>query len=163
MTNINTFVTSATKCKTVAGLQKLLQRMKDEFLKNTLLSPLVAANDEIELVGGSQPFLRFELNQVISQHYITMVQLEIRDSKFNVRICTNRMKDGLGMSSQNWEPIEELDDDIWVLDEETVTTLVDKIYMKLMRNHAALLETMGIDSINAYLVACAAWRVKHDR
>lgn len=103
------------------------------------------------------PFVRFELNQEISEHYITMIRPEIRDGKLVVDVVTNRMLDGMGMSSQSWEAEDGMEDTIEADDDRTIADLAQRAKELAIANHAQLIERVGVAHSVALDAAEKSW------
>ena len=95
---VKSFLAKAAKCKTQDDADKLLDTLERVFGNARPLAHLPRYNSEAYMEDNA-PFVRFELNQEISEHYITMIRPEIRDGKLMVDVVTNRMLDGIDRKS----------------------------------------------------------------
>lgn len=153
---VETLLAKAAKCKTEADANNLLEVLRNVFGNARPLAHLPQYNSEAYM-GGGTPFVRFELNQVISEHYITMIRPEIRFGKLMVDVVTNHMLDGLGMSSQSWEVQDEMEDTIEADDHRTIAGLAQQAKELAIANHALLIERVGVPSSLARDTARKCW------
>lgn len=153
---IETLLTHARNCKTDADATELLYKLMEAFSGTQALAGLPEQNTD-GYMEGTQPFVRGELNRVISGQYITMIRPEIRNDKLCVVVTTNRMLDGLGLQSKSWEPVADLDDDIAVSDDMDVADLANRAKELAIAHHAALLEGVGLTSQAALEAAQRSW------
>jgi hypothetical protein len=108
---VKSLLAKAAECKTEADAEKLLEALMEAFSDEPSVSHLPQFNSESYMEDG-KPFVRFELNKEISEHYITMIRPEIRDGKLVVDVVTNHMLDGMGLASCSWEAEEGMEDAI---------------------------------------------------
>ncbi|MCC5612128.1 hypothetical protein LC612_36695 [Nostoc sp. CHAB 5834] len=153
---VKTLLAQASKCKTVKAAAELLEALERAFGAARPLAHLSPMNSEAMLEDDT-PFVRFELNKEISEHYITMIRPEIRDGKLMVDVVTNRMLDGLGMSSQSWETVEDMDDTIEAYENDTIAALAKKAKDIAIANHAQLIEQVGVPHPVALKAAQKSW------
>lgn len=151
----------AAKCKTDADAHALLAALRDAFCATKALRHLGTYNDDASM-EGDQPLVRFELNQKISDEYITMIRPEIRDGKLVVDVVTNRMTDGLGMQSKSWEVVDGLEDVLPRQDDDvengmTIAQLANLARDAAIANHADLIERVGVRRELALKVAKKSW------
>ena len=141
---VKTLLAQAAKCKTQANADKLIDTLQRVFGNTKPVCNLYIYNIEACMVDG-KPFVSFELNHEISEHFITMICPEIRDGKFVVNVVTSHMLDGLGMSSQSWEVVEGMEDTIESYDDtQPVATLAQRAKELAIANHAQLIERVGV-------------------
>lgn len=155
---IKTLLKQAAACNTEDDAKALEERMEEVFGACKVLGNLEGANSE-HYMEGDKPFVRFELNHVISDSYITMIRPEIRDGALVVVVCTNRMLDGHGMHSQRWELAkEELEEVIETTEDQTVAQVAKLAAEKAMEFHAQLIEELGVSKALALRVAKKSWK-----
>lgn len=154
---VKSLLAKAAKCKTQADADKLLDTLQRVFGNAKPVCHLYWYNSEAYM-EDDKPCVRFELNQEISEHYITMIRPEIRDGKFVVDVVTNHMLDGLGMSSQSWEVVEGMEDAIESYDDDQpVATLAQRAKELAIANHAQLIERVGVSHSVALDAAEKSW------
>lgn len=86
-----------------------------------------------------------------------MIRPEIRDGKLVVDVVTNHMLDGLGFSSQSWEPEEDMDDTLEPGEDQTMADLAERAKMLAIANHAELIERVGVAHAVALDAAEKSW------
>ena len=153
---VKSLLTKAVKCKIQADADDLLETLERVFGNTRPLSHLPQHNSEAYM-EGDEPFVHFELNQEISQHYITMIRPEIRNGKLVVDVVTNRMLDGMGMSSQSWNAEEGMEDTIEADDDRTIAELAQRAKELAIANHAQLIERVGVAHAVALEAAEKSW------
>ena len=154
---VKSLLAIAAKCKTPEDANKLMDTLRRVFANTRPVGHLPEYNAEAYM-EGDQPFVRFELNKEISDHYITMIRPEIRHGKFVVVVVTNHMLDGLGMSSQSWAEVEGMDDLIEADDEDRpISDLANRAKELAIINHARLIERVGVTYSNALKAAKKSW------
>jgi hypothetical protein len=126
------------------------------FQRTAALRHLLPTNEDYGM-EGSNPYLRFELNHVISDHYITMIRPEIRDKKFVVSVVTNHMLDGAGMSSQKWEAEESMDDLIEPDENMTIAAVAKHAKVQALAHHRELIERLGVPRKVAETTVKKSW------
>lgn len=155
---VKSLLSKAAKCTTQADADKLLETILRVFGRAKQVSHLFLCNTDASM-EDDKAFVHFELNQKISEHFITMIRPEIRDGKFVVVVLTNHMLDGRGMSSQSWEIVEDMEDVIESSnDEDRVATLVQRAKEQAIANHARLIERVGVSRPLALEVAGKSWK-----
>lgn len=155
----------AAHCRNEADAKKLLAVLEAQFWRTRTLKRLAHANAEsymegLESKGAGRkfdPFVRFELNRVISPEFITMIRPEIREGALSVSVRTNRMLDHMGLGSQRWEEIEDLDDLIEASGRQTVAAIAQQAADIAIRHHASLIEAVGVSSGRAQKIAKQMW------
>ena len=150
---VSTFLKKAKKLADADAVLKLLQ---DEFGNAKSLDHLHEANPEAYM-EGDDPFVRFELNREISEHYITMIRPEIRNRALSIAVATNHMLDGLGMSSQSWETPEGMDDLLEAYPEQTTSQLAKRAAELAIMHHRQLIENVGVPMNVALKTAKKCW------
>lgn len=153
---VKSLLAKAAKCKTQVDADKLLDTLERVFGNARPLAHLPRYNSEAYMEDNA-PFVRFELNQEISEHYITMIRPEIRDGKLMVDVVTNRMLDGMGMSSQSWEAEDGMEGTIEADDDRTITDLAQRAKELAIANHAQLIERVGVAHSVALDAAEKSW------
>ena len=73
---VKSLLAQAAKCKTQANADKLLDTLQRVFGNTEPVCNLYMYNIEACMEDG-KPFVSFELNHKISDHYITMIRPEI--------------------------------------------------------------------------------------
>ena len=68
---VKSLLAKAAKCKTQEDADKLLDTLERVFGNARPLTHLPQYNSEAYMEDDNKPFVRFELNQEISEHYIT--------------------------------------------------------------------------------------------
>ena len=152
---IKTLMTRANRCKTDEDAQKLLDMLKQAFSKNRALSHLYTYNEEAYMEDSA--FACFEFNREISDDYVTMIKPQIRDSEVSVFVVTNRMLDGLGMMSQHWEAVEDMDDLIECEPDRTVSDIAQRTVELAISQHRMLIESVGVPQVIAEETAKKCW------
>lgn len=153
---VKSLLAKAAKCKTQEDADKLLDTLERVFGNARPLAHLPRYNSEAYMEDDA-PFVRFELNQEISEHYITMIRPEIRDGKLVVDVVTNRMLDGMGMSSQSWEAEDGMEDTIEADGDRTIADLAQHAKELAIANHAQLIERVGVAHSVALDAAEKSW------
>lgn len=153
---VKTLLAQAAECKTQEDADKLLDTLQRVFGSTKQLAHLPEYNSEAYM-EGDKPFVRFELNQEISEHYITMIRPEIRNGELVVVVETDHMLDGLGMSSKSWETEDGMEDVIEADDDRTVADLAKRAKELAIANHAQLIERVGVAHAVALKAAQKSW------
>jgi hypothetical protein len=153
---VKTLLAKAARCKTETDAEALNTVMRQEFENTRALSHLWQANDEAYM-EEDKPFVRFELNRQISEHYITMIRPEIRNGEMVVVVVTNHMRDGLGMQSQNWEVVDDMEVVIEAQPEQTVAALARLAADCAIADHRELIERLGVPKQVAKQAALKSW------
>lgn len=153
---VKSILVKAAKCTTQADADKLLETLERVFGNAKPVCHLGRYNSEAYM-EGDKPFVRFELNQEISEHYITMIRPEIRDGKLVVDVVTNHMLDGMGTSSQSWEAVEGMEDTIEGEDNRPIADLAQLAKELAIANHAQLIERVGVSHSVALDAAKKSW------
>ena len=153
---VKTLLALAATCVTEDDAQNLLYALKDAFSKTSALGHLPAANLDASMEGDT-PFVRYELNNVLSDQFILMIQPEIRDEKLCVAVCLNHMKDGLGMQSQDWELFLDLETCLDAEPDETIAALAKRVKEVALDHHAELLTSVGLKRAPAKRAAAQSW------
>ena len=152
---VTTLLAQARKCKTDKATAKLLARMEQVFSKSPDLGHLGLCNDEA-FMEGDKPFVRFELNHVISKHHITMICPRICDDLFTVTVATHRMLDGMGMFSKSWETEADMEHILEAAD-GTIAEIAKRAKERAIANHAELLARLGVGPMDALVAAQKSW------
>lgn len=153
---VKSLLAKAAECKTEADAEKLLEALMEAFSNEPSVSHLPQFNSESYMEDG-KPFVRFELNKEISEHYITMIRPEIRDGKLVVDVVTNHMLDGMGLASCSWEAEEGMEDAIEADDDRTIADLAQRAKELAIANHAQLIERFGVGHSVAFGAAKKSW------
>jgi len=153
---IKTLISRARNCKTENDAGALLETLIRVFGNAKPLSALHVANEEAYM-EGEDPFVRFELNHVISDDYITMIRPEVRNGEVSVYIETSRMLDGKGMCSQRWEQVEGSEELIECRPDQTVLEVAEIASSLAVANHRLLIESVGVSKEIAESAARASW------
>lgn len=153
---VKTILAKAAKCKTQADADKLLDILRDAFAAPKHLAHLLECNPEAYM-EADKPFIHFELNKVISNHYITMIRPEIRDGVLVVIVITNHMLDGHGIQSHNHKPVEGMDDMIEPTDDKTLAELARRAKELGIAHHSELIQRVGVPREHALPVAYKSW------
>lgn len=153
---ISSLLKLADVCKTQAQARDLLDKMRDAFVACPSVSSLETTNEDANMEDET-PFVHFEFNRVISGHYITTIQPEIRDGKATVVVLTNRMLDGMGMQSTNWEVVDGMEEIIAATPSHTVKMLANQAKASALAHHKTLLEAVGVPSAISASVARRSW------
>lgn len=147
----------AALCKTDADAAKLLETMQRVFGNAKPLAHLPINNEE-SYMEADGPFVRFELNREISDHFVTMIRPEIRDGELVVCVLTNQMKDGHGLSSQDWGVVDGLDEEVIKADpDQTVAQLAKRATELAIADHRLLIERVGVPFEVARVTAEKSW------
>lgn len=147
------------KAKKAANADAVLKLLQEEFGNAKLLNHLHEANSEAYMEGDN-PFVRFELNREISDHYITMIRPEIRNGALSIVVATNHMLDGFGMSSQRWVTPEGMDDLLEAYPEQTTSQLAKRAAELAIIHHRQLIENVGVPMNVALKTAKKCWQIK---
>lgn len=153
---VKSLLAKAAKCRTQADADKLLDTLRRVFGNAKPVCHLAWFNSEAYM-EGDKPFVNFELNREISEHYITMIRPEIRDEKFVVDVVTHHMLDGLGMSSQSWEAVNGMEDTIESDGDRPVADLAQRAKDLAIADHAQLIERVGVAHSVALDAAEKSW------
>lgn len=154
---VKSLLAKAASCKTDTDVEKLLDTLIRVFGNAKPLAHLPIHNQESFLENGS-PFVYFELNQEINDHYITTIRPEIRDNKLVVVVVTNHMKDGLGMNSKSWVVASGIDEEVIEADfNDTVAMLAQRAKELAVHNHQKLIIGVGVPAEIAKLAAQKSW------
>lgn len=157
---VKTLLALAATCTTDTAAEALLDTIREVFGKTRALGHLPEANPDFSMEGlpnDCSPFVRYELNHVLSNQFIIMIQPEIRDGKMGITVLTNHMRDGMGMQSRDWEIFKELEEHIEADSEMTVAQLAQAAKDEAIRQHAVLLESVGVATKAALRAAKASW------
>lgn len=155
--NVSTILEQALQCKSQEDADSLLDTLREAFGGTGPLSHLGSMNDEAYM-EGDKPFIRFELNRLISEHYVTMIRPEIRDDKLAVVVVTNYMRDGAGLSSQSWDVADGFDEE--VLDGyagQEIDELAQRAKELAIADHRLLIERVGVPESAAEEAAQKSW------
>lgn len=152
----------AAACTTNEDAAALLNNLVTAFSTAGPLSHLGVYNLEsyMEDRPSKEPaaFVRFELNRIISEDYITMIRPEIRDGQMVVVVITNRMLDGLGMASKSWEVPDFLDEAVIEADPDSTTEdLAQRAKELAIADHRLLIERVGVPESIARDTALQSW------
>ena len=158
--NIKPFLDLAAQCKTDKDANALLDSLIEAFKGDeSELNHLSVCNSEF-CMSDNGPEVSFQLNHVISEHYITMIKPMIGEGKFTCLVETNHMLDALGMHSKKWEMVEGMEE-VWeysedgnILDINELTKHLEKL---ALINHRLLVERLGISQQDAEVAVQAAW------
>lgn len=154
---VKTLLAMAAKCTTEKDAQTLLSKLSEAFEVTRALGHLGVMNQDF-MMEDSGPYVKFELNHVISEHYITCIAPEVRDGKLSIVVTTNHMLDGLGLSSQSWSVVEGLEEDvIEAKDDQSISDLAKVAKMLALANHAELISRVGVLSQQAKIAAKKSW------
>jgi hypothetical protein len=152
----------AAACTSEDDAAALLSNLVTAFSATGPLSHLGVYNTEayMEERPSKEPaaFVRFELNRIISEDYITMIRPEIRDGQLVVVVITNRMLDGLGMASKSWEVPDFLDEAVIEADTDSTTDdLAQRAKELAIADHRLLIERVGVPESIARETALQSW------
>jgi hypothetical protein len=153
---VKTLLAKASACNSEEDAATLLDTLMRVFGEVRVLSHLPTANMESYMEEGT-PSVRFEVNSVISDYYISTIRPEIRDKKLVVAVMTNYMLCGHGMHSRLWDTVEGMDDLIEALPDQTVTELARDAASRAIANHCTLLERAGVPRALAQSRAKKSW------
>lgn len=145
----------ASECKSQTDVDALFHRLEENFAQNKLLG-LSMYNSEAFLEGDGA-FVRYELIQQISDHYLTSIQPEIRRGKFEIVVTTSFMMDGLGICSKSCRLVPGMDDILEAHDESKLSDLEEQAYTLAIANHAKLISRVGVPDALARDVATKCW------
>lgn len=151
---VKTLLKQAKKCKTESDVDGLLDVLRDEFTKHFSYGWY---NHEASMEDGS-PFVRFEINREICDNYVTMIRPEIRSGALVVTVATSHMRDGFGMSSQNYEQADGLEEAVIEARDDQTVKEICKIAAELaIADHRLLIEQVGVPESIAREVAKKCW------
>lgn len=153
---VKTLLDQCAKCKTDRDAQELLDNLTRIFGNARPVCHLGQYNAEAYMEDGS-PFIRFELNKEISDHYVTMIRPEIRDGKFVVAVAMNLMTEANGMSSHSWTTVEGMDDLIEPSPESSLYVIAKHARDLAIANHAELIQRVGVPPTLAKQTAKKSW------
>jgi hypothetical protein len=154
---IKNIIAKSNLCTDDAAAVKLLEILEKAITGLASIGRLSQYNSEAYM-EDSIPFVRFELNKVISDHYIICISPEVRFGKVAMVVCLNHMLDGLGMQSQSWEPVEGSDDVMLEGQaEESLSSLAQRAKTVGIEMHAKLIERVGVVYADALKVAKKNW------
>lgn len=154
--DVKSLLALAAECETEDDAERLLDTLIEAFNEALSVSHLPQFNTEFYMEEG-KPFVRFELNKLISEHYVTMIRPEIRDGELVVDVVTNHMLDGLGLSSQSWEAEDGMDDTIKPDEDLSIADLAERAKQLAIANHAELIERVGVPRAVAKDAAEKSW------
>ncbi|MCC5610979.1 hypothetical protein LC612_30580 [Nostoc sp. CHAB 5834] len=153
---VSTLLSRAADCVKHMEVLSLLAAIQDAFSKTKALRHLGAMNEDYAF-EETGVMVRFELNRVISDDYVTMIRPEIRDGKFVVAVVTNHMLDGLGLSSQKWEEMPDMEDLLEVDQNFTIAKVAKESAALAIKHHQLLIEKAGVVRALAERVAKSSW------
>lgn len=153
---VSTLLAQAAKCTTEADASSLLESLEQAFGTSRYFKHLPEANRESYLESDG-PFVRFELNRLLSDHYVTMIRPEIRSGKLVVVVQTNNMLDGHGLSSRNWKVVDDMDEVVESDDTSTVADMAKRAKQQAIMHHEQLIERVGVSHEAAVRAAAASW------
>lgn len=154
---IKTLLAQAQACRTDEDAGRLCAVLQDAVHNNKLLRALISGNRDYGMEGDN-PFVQFEMSHVISDHYVTTIRPEIRDNALTVVVSTNRMLDGRGMCSQNWELHNDMIAVIETTPDQTVAQVAKLAGEKAAEFHAQLISEVGVPLNFAREVAKVCWK-----
>jgi hypothetical protein len=147
----------AARCKTNADAAKLLETLQRVFGNAKQIAHLPIRNEDYSM-EGDKPFVRFEMHREISDHYVSEIRPEIRDGELVVCVVTNHMKDGHGLSSQNWHVVDGFDEEVITADpDQTVAQLAKRASEFAIADHRRLIERVGVPHDLAVVTAEKSW------
>ncbi len=152
---IRELLKKASRCKTDADAEQLLDKLQLAFGKSRWLTHLPISNREACIEG--QAFVQFEFNREISEDYVVVIQPQIRDGECSVTIQTNRMLDRLGLSGQHWEVMDGMDELIECDPERTVSDVAVRAAELAIMLHSRLIESVGVPETIARKASKACW------
>jgi hypothetical protein len=152
----------AAACATADDAEALLKAMISSFTTSGPLSHLGVYNCEayMEERPGETPaaFVRFELNRILSEDYVTMIRPEIRDGQMVVVVITNRMLEGQGMASKSWDIPDFLDEAVIEAGKDSTTEdLAQRAKELAIADHRLLIERVGVPEHIARDTALQSW------
>lgn len=153
---VKTLLSKAKKCKTNEDAHELIKTLESIMRNTNALKHLPTHNHEAYL-EDDELFVQFEFNRVLSEHYITMIRPEVRGDKFVIVVSTQRMLDGLGLESQSWESVNNLDDQIDSEESDTITRMAQKAKTLAIYHQTWLIEQLGVSDDVAFKVAVRSW------
>lgn len=153
---VKTLLDLAARCTDESAAQELLDKLREEFGSSKVVRHLAEANPDASMEGSS-PFVRFELNKVLSNFFVISIQPEIRNGTLCAVVVTNRMNDGGGMQSRDWEVFSDFEEVIDAEPTMTVARLALLCKEEALRQHAKLLGEVGIEPKAALRAARASW------
>ena len=153
---VKTILELSNACTTEVDANRLLDTLQEAFL-GSVVGRLVLCNAEALMEEDGKPFVRFELNKVLSGDYVTVLMPEIRNGKFEVVVVTNRMLDGLGLSSQSWEAVDGMEDVIECDPGQSLSDIAQRAKDLAIGNHARLIEQVGVAHELSLEVAQKSW------
>jgi hypothetical protein len=153
---VSTILAKAATCKSKEDAERLLDVLERVFGNAKQVAHLPIHNREASM-EGDRPFVRFELNREISEHYVTMIRPEIRYGQLVVVVATNQMLDGLGMESRNWETVDGMEDVIEARPDQSVADMMKLAVGLALADHAELITCVGVPSKVARLAAKKSW------
>jgi hypothetical protein len=158
--NVQTLLDQAANCKTDDDAHNLVLALTEAFTEGDgrPLSHLPVYNQDWSMEDEG-PYVQFELNREITEHYITTIKPEIRGGKFAIVVRTNHMKDGLGMQSQNYELVNGFDEEVIedVDGERTIDDLAQRAAELAIADHRMLIERVGVPEAIAKETAEKCW------
>ncbi|WP_449393357.1 hypothetical protein [Eoetvoesiella caeni] len=155
---VSELLTRALNCHNQTDVYHLHTLFRQLFATSAPLSHLSPANDETCLEDDNQPFIRFELNREISGDYVTMIRPEIRDKKLVIVVATDRTDDGLGLCSESYTTIDDMDEVIYTEPHETVFQLTKQAAELAITQHRKLIESVGVPIELAAKTARKCWK-----
>lgn len=152
---LSSIVDKASQCKTDASAAILAQTIESEFKKSDEFCNFEPINNESYIENGKYPHIHFSLSYVVSNDYIIDIRPEIRDHEFNIRVTTNKMNDGLGIESHDWEEVDETE--LKLSPDDTLQYAINFAKSVAIQHHKALIESVGLEPDDAEAVALKCW------
>lgn len=147
----------STECKTHDDADNLLSVMEEAFSEQSALSHLPQCNRNF-ILDEDGAFARFEINRVISGHYVTMIRPEIRSGQFAVVVTTYHMRDGLGLVSQEWGMADGFEEHVVEpAPETTLEEVASQAKTYAIGDHCRLIEQVGVPRFAALPAAEESW------
>lgn len=153
---IETLLSLAAVCKTKQDAVSIGLALEGVFNQTQALKHLPTANNEAHMEGESV-FVGVELNREISNHYITMIRPEIREGTLSVIVCTQHMRDGLGLASTSWEALPDMEELLKPLQGETIAGMATRAKLIAIAHHAELIRRVGVPEEQAKIAARKSW------
>ena len=154
-TTIKSLLTMVKKCKTDASITALRFDLQD-VLMGLAGNCLDLFNEESSIESGAL-FARFDMVRVFSDKYVYGITPIIQDGGLTIIGCLDHMKDGLGIHSKDYEPVEGWDDEVLHYPDDKLKTVIARAVSIMLAAHTKLIEDVGVPSQTAKKTAEDSW------
>ncbi|MBU3625830.1 hypothetical protein ICN48_06235 [Polynucleobacter sp. JS-Safj-400b-B2] len=103
------------------------------------------------------PYISFELVRVFSDAYVYAITPTIQDGELTIICRLDHMKDGLGIYSKDYEPVEGWDDEVPYYPDNKLKTVIARAVNIMLAAHTKLIEDVGVPTQIARKTAEDSW------